>query len=207
MSQINSLVKSSKSLNYKVKNFLNIFYRKVARFDLRYFGNSFNPQMIKFFSNYRQTAKLVRMHLDSLKMLEKRTYLLKRRTTNNENYKYFLEFLSLKRVYRFGDNTTSTKSIKTTLAFLINQLASKGHTKLRIRKYLKKRYVYLLLKKFINNKYGRRSIMKLKLFFFKQGLRPRRSKQLKFRRLIYTKKFRYQHLSPIQKIKSLGLRK
>ena len=65
----------------------------------------------------------------------------------------------------------------------------------------------LVYKKFINNKYGRRSIMKLKLFFFKQGLRPRRSKQLKFRRLIYTKKFRYQHLSSIQKIKSLGLRK
>ena len=166
-SKLNSNVHLNKFFNYKIKNFINIFYRKIARLDLRKNGG-FNNKFIFpvfSFSKFRSLSKLVSTQIDTLKLLEKSKNLLKR--SNINNYKYFLEFLSIKRIYRFKDPQKVT-SIKSTLELLVNKLTNNGHTKGRIRKYLRKRYVFLLLRKFVNQKYGRRSISRLKLFFFKQ---------------------------------------
>lgn len=166
-SKLNSNVHINKFFNYKIKNFINIFYRKIARLDLRKNGG-FNNKLIFpifSFSKFRSLSKLVLTQIDTLKLLERSKNLLKR--SNINNYKYFLEFLSIKRIHRFKDPQKVT-SIKSTLELLVNKLTNNGHTKGRIRKYLRKRYVFLLLRKFVNQKYGRRSISRLKLFFFKQ---------------------------------------
>lgn len=223
----NSSLNASTFVNFKIKNFLNVFYRKIARFDLRYNAkfllarNHFDHISIAAVMNFRKIARLVNNHIDSVKMLAKRSDLLKRRASRY-NYKYFLEFLSMKRVYRFGDKSKG-RSIKSTLKLLINQLVTKGHNKLRIRKYLGKRYVFLLLKKFINKKYGRRSISRLKLFFFKQAKRLSRNRKRRFRsrvqtftfqrkkhkinRLISLNTLRTRRSSSIRQIKLLGLRR
>jgi len=160
--QLNSALYPYKFFNFKVKNFLNVFYKKFARFELR---SPSRLLMQETQSNLRKSSNLVRNQIYMLKNLEKRSSLLKRRVANN--YHYFLKFLKLKRVYKF-DDTNLKKSIKSTLNILINRLSRRGHSKARIRKYLGKRYVFLLFKKFINQKYGRQSILKLRLFFFKQ---------------------------------------
>lgn len=165
-SKLNSSVHVNKFYSYKVKNFMNIFYRKIARLNLR--KNGFNNNFIVpafSFSKFRSLSNLILTQIDTLKLLEKSKNLLKR--SNINNYKYFLEFLSIKRIYRFKD-PQKVKSIKSTLELLVNKLTNNGHSKFRIRKYLRKRFVFLLLKKFMNQKYGRRSISRLKLFFFKQ---------------------------------------
>ncbi len=205
LSQINALKRSSSNIptrkgcrsayNAKLRQFLNIFYSKLAKLDLRHLHNKFlfNSKIRTFpfittfiFNNINKISSIIDAQIKSVKVLEKKRKIIETKNINY-NYKYFLEFLALNKVqYHYQQKCSKKPTIKSTLNSIIHKLALKGVTKRRIRLYMHKKYVYLLLKNHVANKYGAGSLSKLKLFYAMQF--PNSSKQLGLMSLVYRTK-------------------